>query len=215
MKTIKMKLDELKAPAKNTRKHPRKQIDEMKRSLSMFGQFRPIVVDETNTILAGNGMAQAMRESGMTEADVLRYDNLTEGQKKKLMLADNQIASLGVDDYEAIEEMIMSLKDELDIPGYDDETLQMLVAESDSAVQSAMSYGVYPEEEVQRLKEEEARREEQGMPQVQQTAPAQPQNIVAPVTPVHPAEVEVGTYETAVDLRKFVICPNCGEKIYI
>lgn len=210
MKTITMRLEELKAPAKNTRKHPQKQIAEMKRSLDMFGQFRPIVVDETNTILAGNGMVQAMRESGMTEASVLKYENLTEAQKKKLMLADNQIASLGVDDYGAIEEVIRELKDELDIPGYDDDTLQMIVQESEYAVKQALSYGTYESEETQRLKDVEQEREEKGFEPV-----AQPATYQNPVNPPDPREVEVGTYETAVDLRKFVVCPHCGEKIYI
>lgn len=34
-----MRIDALQHPEKNVRKHSRKQIDEMKRSITMFGQF--------------------------------------------------------------------------------------------------------------------------------------------------------------------------------
>ena len=214
MKTIKMKLSDLKAPEKNTRKHPQKQIEEMKRSLDNFGQFRPIIVDENNVIYSGNGLVQAMREMGFVEADVLQYTNLTENQKKKLMLADNQIASLGVDDYGAIEEVIRELKDDLDIPGYDNDTLQMIVQESEYAVNQAMSYGTYSVEETQRLIDVEQDREENGIDRVEQTYA---QKTVAP-TPQNsapaPQSMASEEYEVA-DTRRFVVCPHCGEKIYI
>lgn len=210
MKTIKMKLSELKAPEKNTRRHPQKQIEEMKRSLDNFGQFRPIIVDENKVIYSGNGLVQAMREMGFVEADVLQYTDLTENQKKKLMLADNQIASLGVDDYGAIEEVIRELKDDLDIPGYDNDTLQMIVQESEYAVSQAMSYGTYPAEETQKLMDVEQAREESGFEPATQTYSAPTPQNPAPT----PQSVASEEYEVA-DTRRFVVCPHCGEKIYI
>ena len=45
----------LKTPEKNTRIHPEKQINEIRRSLRKpWGQYKNIVVDENNFILAGN-----------------------------------------------------------------------------------------------------------------------------------------------------------------
>ena len=85
-KHLVMRIDELRHPEKNIRKHSRKQIEEMKRSLNMFEQFRPIVVDDTNTILCGNGLVIALREMGEEEAEVIQYEGLTENQKKKLMI---------------------------------------------------------------------------------------------------------------------------------
>ena len=59
MKVIKKKLSELRRPKKNVRNHSIKQIEEFKRSVQMFGQIRPIVIDEDNVILAGNGLFMA------------------------------------------------------------------------------------------------------------------------------------------------------------
>ena len=58
------RLDELRRPEKNIRLHTSKQIDEYIRSLEMFGQIRPIVVDEDGEIIAGNGMYLAMEKMG-------------------------------------------------------------------------------------------------------------------------------------------------------
>lgn len=98
MKVTRMKLASLKMPEKNVRIHSEKQVKEFVRSLDAFGQIRPIVVDEDNTILAGNGLYAALMAKGETEADVYVMKGLSPNEKKKLMLADNKIYSLGVDD---------------------------------------------------------------------------------------------------------------------
>ena len=80
----KIRLSELKLPEKNIRIHGDRQIQEFVRSVEMFGQIRPIVIDENNVILCGNGLYSALSAMGKTEAEVYRYTNLTESQKKKM-----------------------------------------------------------------------------------------------------------------------------------
>ena len=53
MEIITMKLVDLVKPEKNVRIHTEQQLKEFQRSVKMFGQIRPIVVDENNVILAG------------------------------------------------------------------------------------------------------------------------------------------------------------------
>ena len=64
MKITRVKLADMRKMDKNVRKHTEKQIKEYVRSLEMFGQVRPIVVDEDNTIIAGNGMYDALLSMG-------------------------------------------------------------------------------------------------------------------------------------------------------
>lgn len=220
MQTIKMNISDLRHPEKNVRKHPQKQIKEMMRSVDKFGQYRPVVVDENNVILAGNGLVIAMREMGKTEIDVLKYDNLSENDKKKLMIADNQTASLGVDDYGAIEEIIRSLDGDFDVPGYDEESINMLIEESTAVVEQVKSYGIYPTEEVEQLRRVEQERADNGIPQVEQTyeRPSVPPSFAQPPTP-QPAptpSVDDKVYgKTVSEGEKYVVCPHCGEKIYL
>ena len=98
MKVTKKPLTELHPPERNVRMHTDKQLKEFRRSVEMFGQIRPIVVDESGTILAGNGLFETLLSMGHTEADCYVVSGLTEAQKKKLMLADNRVFDLGVDD---------------------------------------------------------------------------------------------------------------------
>ena len=201
-----MRIEDLQHPEKNVRKHSRKQIDEMKRSLDMFEQFRPIVVDEKNTILCGNGLVMALREMGREEAEVIQYTGLTANQKKKLMIADNQIASLGTDNMEVIEEFIKSLDGDLDVPGYDEETLEMLVAEADAVTEQVMSYGVYTPEEVAEVKSYE----DTPIQPVPQTYQEPIQRVGAPA-PI-PADERTSAN---MEREQYVICPHCNEKIWL
>jgi len=95
----------------------------------MFGQIRPIVVDEQHVILAGNGLYDTMLTLGRETADCFIVTGLSENEKKKLVLADNRIFSLGTDDLSAFDAMVNDLKDDLDIPGFDDDLLQSLINE--------------------------------------------------------------------------------------
>lgn len=141
METIKVAVDQLKLLEKNPRKHSAIQIEQLQRSIKMFGQIRPVVIDEENLVLAGNGLLLALKAMGSKEAQCLRMTGLSEPDKKRLILADNKVASLGTDDYSVIEELIHDLKNDLDIPGFDDEILKTLVAAPAAIAEISASYG--------------------------------------------------------------------------
>lgn len=208
MKITKMKLADLVKPEKNVRIHTEQQIKEFRRSVEMFGQIRPIVVDENNVILAGNGLYDTLIAMGKDTADVYRYDSLTENQKKKLMIADNKIFSLGIENLETLNCFLEELQGDLDIPGFDEEILKQMVSEAEEITGKLSEYGTLDEEEIRNIKENAEKKEQNP----QQTKPAQgePQPERAEVQ--QEAAAEDG--ETT-EIRKFVICPNCGEKIWL
>ncbi len=136
MKTERISLIVLKPFPNNPRRHSDLQVDEMAKSIEQFGQYRPVVVDETDTILAGHGIVLALMKLGRTEADALRLPGLTANQKKKLVLADNKLAELGTPDYDAMFTMLSDMKDDLEIPGFDPESLGMLISNLDGAFEA-------------------------------------------------------------------------------
>lgn len=117
MKVIKKRLDDLKHPEKNVRIHSEQQIRELKRSLEKFGQTRALVVDENNVILIGNGLYEAMVSLGYQEASVYVKTELSENDKKKLMIADNKTYALGIDNLDTLNEFLEELQGDLGIPG--------------------------------------------------------------------------------------------------
>ena len=201
MKVSMMKLADLKRPEKNCRIHTDRQLKEFKRSVEMFGQIRPIVVDETNTILCGNGLYEALLEMGKTEASVLKRTDLTEAQKKKLMLADNKVYTLGTDNLEVFDEWLRELGD-VDIPGYDEELLETLLAETPEIDELVTDYGNFTESSVNSMKRhEEAHAAGNFGPSAAQAAKNGETPIQNQDAPETPSE---GSY---------VVCPNCGHHI--
>lgn len=83
MNSIYMKLTDLVRPEKNIRIHTEQQLREFERSVKMFGQIRPIVVDENNVILAGNGLYETLLRLDYEEALVYQYTDLTGKSEKE------------------------------------------------------------------------------------------------------------------------------------
>lgn len=130
MKITRIPLAQLNRPKRNVRIHTDVQIAEFKRSVEMFGQIRPIVVDEQHIILAGNGLYDTLLALGYEKADCYIVTGLSEKEKKKLMMADNRIFDLGVDDTAAFDAMVKELGNDLDVPGYDEDMLRSLATDS-------------------------------------------------------------------------------------
>ena len=62
MEVITKKISDLKFADRNARIHGDRQIKEYIRSIEMFGQVRPLVVDEDNVVICGNGLLQALQK---------------------------------------------------------------------------------------------------------------------------------------------------------
>lgn len=209
MEIITMKLVDLVKPEKNVRIHTEQQLKEFQRSVKMFGQIRPIVVDENNVILAGNGLYETLIAMGKETADVYKYDNLTENQKKKLMIADNKIFSLGIENLDTLNSFLEDLQGDLDIPGFDEDILKQMVSEAEDVTEKLSEYGTLDDEEIQSIKESRERKEQQiQKAEAEQATPA-PQPIAQPQQEM-PEDSEDTT-----EVKKFVICPKCGEKIWL
>lgn len=204
MKITKKKVSELKHPEKNVRMHTDKQIAEFQRSVKMFGQIRPIVVDENNVILAGNGLFETLVSLDYKEADCYVVTGLSEKEKKKLMLSDNRIFDLGVDDMAAFDTFIQELGDDLDVPGFDEDLLKSLIADAGEVDEMMSSYGLVDED-----KKAEISAAKETYEQTQPTE--QPVNQQQAYTS---AESNSET-DNVSEERRYVICPKCGEKIWL
>lgn len=207
MKVTTMKLSDLKKPEKNVRIHTEQQLKEFERSVTMFGQIRPIVVDENNVILAGNGLYDTLVAMGKETADVYKYDNLTENQKKKLIIADNKIFSLGIENLDTLNSFLEELQGDLDIPGFDEEILRQMVSEAEEVTDKIAEYGTLDDEEIQSIKDNAAKKEQQ-TPQEQKAEPEAPGTATSDL-------IQEEQDEETTEIKKFVICPKCGEKIWL
>jgi hypothetical protein len=105
-------LADLHPDPKNARKHTPRNVGSIVDALNKVGAARSIVIDEDNTILAGNATAEAAGQAGIenvmvVEADgntivAVRRTGLTKKQKAQLAICDNRTAELAEWDVPAL-----------------------------------------------------------------------------------------------------------------
>lgn len=193
---------------RNVRMHNDSQIVEYARSLEQFGQIRPIVVDEKNEILCCNGLYHAAMHLGWDKVKVVQMTSLTEAQKKKLMIADNRLFELGSYNNDVLDEFFLELKDDLDIPGYDEETLQMIVGDMESVNEQIMEYGILEDSRVEEINNNKnflAQKIEKAETGAHAMGSGQ---SMAGANAIH--ESAKGE-----DERVYAVCPNCGHKVWL
>ena len=84
-------LSHLKGAARNARTHPKRQIEQIVRSIRNFGYVDPVLADENLTIIGGHARAIAAERAGFRRIPVIVISGLSETAKRALALADNKI----------------------------------------------------------------------------------------------------------------------------
>ena len=93
----------------NARRHPQRNLDQIKASLRRFGQQKPIVVDATNIVRAGNGTLAAAKALGWTTIAAVRSD-LVKTELTAYAIADNRTAELAEWDQQILAETLADIE---------------------------------------------------------------------------------------------------------
>ena len=76
----------------NARTHSEHQIKQIARSIERFGFNNPILIDQSNRIIAGHGRVAAAKLLGYETVPTLRIEHLSEEEKRAFIIADNRLA---------------------------------------------------------------------------------------------------------------------------
>lgn len=105
-------------------------VDAVARSLSAFGQRKPIVARHDGVVIAGNHTLQAAMKLGWTEIAVVRVDD-DDATAQAYALADNRTAELGSYDNQLLADLIAEVRDAdpdlLAASGWSDEATKQLL----------------------------------------------------------------------------------------
>lgn len=82
---------EVRPSLRNTRTHPKKQVDQIAASIAENGFTSPILVNPRREIIAGHGRLLAAKQLGLTEIPIIVISGLSEAQERRLRIADNKI----------------------------------------------------------------------------------------------------------------------------
>jgi DNA modification methylase len=127
-------IERLRPYERNPRTHSEAQVDQIAASMVEFGWTNPILIDENAGILAGHGRLLAARKLGLAEVPVIRFEHLSEAQKRAYLIADNQLALQAGWSDELLAQELAWLRDEsfdLDLVGFDASELERLLALAD------------------------------------------------------------------------------------
>jgi hypothetical protein len=82
----------LKPSSRNARTHSKHQIQQIAKSIQAFGFKNPLLVDRTNTIIAGHGRFAAAKLLRTDRVPTIYLESLTEAQIRAYVIADNRLA---------------------------------------------------------------------------------------------------------------------------
>lgn len=92
-------IDKIHKYEKNAKRHPKKQIEQIKKSIEEFNYNDPIAIDENNMIIEGHGRFEALKQLGYKQVECIRLTHLSEQEKKAYILAHNKLnMETGFDD---------------------------------------------------------------------------------------------------------------------
>lgn len=124
-------IDSIRTDERNVRKHNKRNLDGIKRSLEAFGQQKPIVVGADGVVVAGNGTLDAARALGWTHIDVV-HTKLKGSARKAYAVADNRTAETAEWDESGLGELLTSLQEDVDfdetVTGFDAAEIEAMVS---------------------------------------------------------------------------------------
>ena len=104
-------LDEVKVNPQNTRKHSRKQLRQIARSIKTFGFIVPILIDAHGRVLAGHGRLLGAISAGLKQIPTIMIEHLSEAQARAFMIADNRLAEIATWDDRLLAETLKELSE--------------------------------------------------------------------------------------------------------
>ena len=96
--TVKIKdyvISYLKACPRNAKKHNAAQVQQIARSIEVFGFNNPVLIDSNGEIIAGHGRFEAAQLLQLDKVPCIILEHLNDEQKRAFRIADNRLSEQG------------------------------------------------------------------------------------------------------------------------
>lgn len=128
---------DLKAYARNARKHPEHQLVALAASIREFGFNVPVLITNEDEIVAGHARVEAAKRVGLVEIPTISAEHLSPAQVKAYRLADNRLPELASWDLEALTVELQEIVaiDEIGVEsmGWSTAEMDVLLSSADTA----------------------------------------------------------------------------------
>lgn len=86
-----VEIEKIKPYENNNKKHPQSQIDNVAKSIELYGFVQPLVLSKNNVIVIGHCRYLAAKQLGLTEVPSVYVNNLSAAEVRKLRILDNKL----------------------------------------------------------------------------------------------------------------------------
>jgi ParB-like chromosome segregation protein Spo0J len=130
-----VRLSDIKKDPRNSRTHSDHQILQIANSIREFGFLIPILLDNDNQLIAGEGRVEGAHLLKMETVPAIRAEHLSDRQRRAFALADNKIAMNAGWNFEILSEELSELAAldfDLNITGFDEQEIDSLLKDDPS-----------------------------------------------------------------------------------
>jgi DNA modification methylase len=132
--------DSIRFDPANPREHSDRQVQQIAKSIRVFGFNVPILIDQKRNIVAGHGRLLACRLLGMTEVPTIRLDHLSAHQVRAFMIADNKLTENAAWDSQLLAEQFKTLSEveldfSLDVTGFETAEIDLIIEGAEPAIE--------------------------------------------------------------------------------
>ena len=131
-------ISKIKPYKNNARMHTIKQVEQIKASIKEFGFTNPLLIDSDYNLIAGHGRLEAIqqlnnfdyKDNPITQAPAVIVSDLSDTQRRALVIADNKIALNAGWDLDILKDELETLDNEnydMDLLGFSDSELSEIV----------------------------------------------------------------------------------------
>jgi DNA modification methylase len=118
----------------NARTHSKRQIGQIARSIERFGFNNPVLIDPTDTVIAGHGRMEAAKLLKLSTIPVVRLAHLSELERRAYIIADNKLAQNANWDADLLASEVQYLVDaefEIELTGFHMAEVDLILDEAD------------------------------------------------------------------------------------
>ncbi len=119
----------------NPRTHSEKQIRQIAASIETFGFTNPVLIDSSNTVVAGHGRVRAAKQLGLDTVPTIQLEHLTQEQVRAYVIADNKLAEGAAWDRDLLAIELQGLAEidldfDLEVTGFETAEIDLLIGEA-------------------------------------------------------------------------------------
>lgn len=119
----------------NPRTHSDKQIRQIAASIETFGFTNPVLIDASDTVIAGHGRVRAAKQLGLRSVPTIQLEHLTPAQVRAYVIADNRLAECAGWDRDLLALELQGLAEidldfDLEVIGFETAEIDLLIGEA-------------------------------------------------------------------------------------